>query len=108
MLAARYLALVLVLVAMGLTTVWWKSRTLAMGYEAARLERQVAKAVEEQRVEELRLARLTAPERVAEKVKEMDLKLESRAEKIISGGRRPVAGSMLASAGKGALKSGAR
>lgn len=100
MLAGRGLALVLALVGMGLATVWWKSQTLAMGYEAARLERQVARAVEEERVEESLLARLTVPERVADKVKEMELRLESRAEKTILAGQRPSVAAVLASAGK--------
>ena len=94
MLALRCLVLLAVLVGMGLATVWWKSQTLAMGYEAARLERQVARTVEEERVEESRVARLTAPERVADKVREMSLRLESRAEKTILAGQRPSAAAL--------------
>ena len=97
--AKRWIVLVAVLVGMGLATVWWKSRTLAMGYEAARIERELARAVEEERVEESRLARLTTLDRVAAKVKEMDLRLESRAEKTMLAGQRGAAGLALASAG---------
>ncbi len=100
MVAGRCLVLVAVMVAMGLITVWWKSQTVSMGYEAARLERQVVRTIEEQRVEEARLARLTAPERVAEKVREMELRLESRAEKTVLAGRRPPASTAVAVAGR--------
>jgi len=99
MLVKRWILLVAVLVGMGLVTVWWKSQTLAIGYEAARLERQLVQAIEEERVEESRLARLTTPGRVAVKVREMDLRLESRAERTMLAGQRRAAGLALASAG---------
>ena len=60
----RYLVLVAVLVVMGLATVWWKTRTLAMGYETVRLEEDLARVVEEVRVEDSALASLTCPVRV--------------------------------------------
>jgi len=60
----RYLVLVTVLVFMGLATVWWKSRTVAMGYEAVRLRRDLSRAAEEQRLEDCEIARMTAPARV--------------------------------------------
>ena len=100
MLAGRFLVLVVALVGMGLATVSWKSRTLAMGYEAARLERETTRLMEEERVEESRLAKLTAPELVAERVRQMNIRLESRAEKTILAGQRPSA-AMLASLGHG-------
>jgi hypothetical protein len=96
----RYLVLVAVLVAMGLATTWWKTRTLALGYEAARLEREIARGLEEERLEETRLARLTAPARVAAAVRELNLRLESRATKLVMAGERQAGTSALAEAGR--------
>jgi cell division protein FtsL len=96
----RWLVLVAMLVGMGLVTVWWKSQTLAMGYEAAQLERQMVRTLEEARVEESQLARLTTPDRIAAKVREMDLRLESRAERTMLAGQRPAVSLVLANAGQ--------
>ena len=88
MLIKRYLLLVGVLVAMGLATVWWKTRTLALGYEAARLERQVARATEEELLEQSRLACLTAPAAVADKAKGLGLQSSTDAPRKALAGRR--------------------
>ncbi len=93
----RYLVLVAALVAMGLGTIWWKTQTLGMGYEAVHLERDLERASEEERLEGALLAELTSPERVGEKVKELELKLDRQAPMVAirrrhrgGAGRRPV------------------
>ncbi len=78
----RYLVLVAALVAMGLGTIWWKTQTLGMGYEAVRLERDLERASEEERLEDALLAELTSPQRVGEKVKELNLKLDRQARMV--------------------------
>ena len=88
MLIKRYLLLVGVLVAFGLVTVRWKSRTLSMGYEAARLERRLNRALEEERQEQARLARLTAPAAVADKAKGLGLQPSRDALKTAMAMRR--------------------
>ena len=93
----RYLVLVAALVAMGLGTIWWKTQTLGMGYEAVRLERDMERAGEEERLEDSLLAELTSPERIGEKVRELELKLDRQARMVTvrrshrgGVGRRPV------------------
>ena len=71
----RYLVLVTVLVGMGLGTVWWKSRTLAMGYEAVRLQRRLDRMDEEESLEDSLLAGLTAPGEVRARAEKLGLRM---------------------------------
>ena len=84
----RYLVLVTALVAMGLGTVWWKTQTLAMGYDAVRIDRELSRAVEEERLEDSRLVKLTALVQVRRKVKDLKLSLEVLEEATVARGRR--------------------
>jgi hypothetical protein len=59
----RYLVLVVALVAMGLSTVWFKSRTVEMGYRAVELRRELRRAGERQSLTEGRIAAMTSPAR---------------------------------------------
>lgn len=72
----RYLVLVVVLVAMGLCTVWWKTRTLQMGYEAVRLEQANSRVEEEERIEDSRLTGMTDPAEVIRVSRELGLGLD--------------------------------
>jgi hypothetical protein len=69
----RWTLLAAIMVAMGLATVWWKTQTLASGYQAAKDQRRLSQLIEEERVEAARLARITAPARVVVRAREMGL-----------------------------------
>ena len=97
----RCLALVVVLVGMGLAVVGYKSQTLAMAYEAARLQRELVRTIEEERVEQSRLAGLTAPDRVAARVEELNLGLKPRAARTLLANGRATGASILALAERG-------
>jgi hypothetical protein len=85
----RYLVLVTVLVGMGLSTVWWKSRTLAMGYETVRQQRQLDRLIEEESLEDSLLAGLTAPSKVRARAEKLGLSMTgNRSNPRKAGGRR--------------------
>jgi hypothetical protein len=97
----RGLVLLGVLVGGGLATVWWRTQTLTLGYEAARLECEITRKMEEQRVEESRLARLTTPAQVASAVRNLNLELDSRAAKTVLLPPRAIGPRVLVLAGPG-------
>jgi hypothetical protein len=97
----RSLVLLGVLVGGGLATVWWRSQTLSLGYEAARLERAITRKIEEQRVEESCLARLTTPAQVAAAVRNLKLELDNRAAGTVGLPARAAVPHALALAGPG-------
>jgi hypothetical protein len=74
----RYLVMVAALVGMGLATVWWKSRTVAMGYDVVRVERDLKRAEEERRLEDSRVARMTSPNSMEKRVRELKLDLKKQ------------------------------
>ncbi len=84
----RYLVLVGVLVGMGLGTVWWKSRTVAMGYEAVRLSKEISSADEERMLEDSRIATMTAPGRVKSEANRLGLAKALRNRKVTKPGSR--------------------
>jgi hypothetical protein len=85
----RYLVLVAALVGMGLGTVWWKSRTLAMGYEAVELGREIERATEEERMEDALLSGLVSPPGVSSRLRELSPGARSgRSYSMAAGSRR--------------------
>ena len=82
----RYLVLIAVLVGMGLCTVWWKTQTLNMGYEAVRLEGNLRRAEEEERLEDSLLSGLMAPKSMARRVRELGNRIAAGSG--AAGGRR--------------------
>jgi hypothetical protein len=74
---------------MGLGTVWWKNCALQMGYQAVRLERELARVDEEERIEDSRLIRLTSPTNIRKVAVEMGLAAgRSDESKAAATGRR--------------------
>jgi hypothetical protein len=85
----RYLVLVTALVGMGLGTVWWKTCAVQMGYRAVRLERELGRVDEEERIEDWKLIGLTSPTNVRKVAGGMGLSAEQReATKAAETGRR--------------------
>jgi hypothetical protein len=84
--------MVAVLVSMGMATVWHRNRVLASGYEAVRLEREIARIREEELVEKSALAALTSPALLVDKNIEMNLGLERRGVVAMTGVRGEVGG----------------
>lgn len=103
--AVRLTLLVAVLAACGLAAVWWRSRTVGLGYEAARVKRCLARVEEDLRVEQSRLAALASPASVAVRLRNMDLRLCSPGAALAArgagtGGRAAAGGALALRGGR--------
>ena len=72
---ARYAILVLLLVVLGLITVWEHLRLLSTGYEVNELRARRVRLAEEARVQERRIDAIAAPAETAARVKVLGLDL---------------------------------